>query len=209
MTQFKAIVGVAFSAALLVGPVRAQTPGSAIPDALRSLLGELCWTPTKVDTTRIDFFPAVRFSRGTCNDEHGDQRHAIVGLDSDSVFYLLASEQSFNFLVDRHPLKKPIAATGVLSYAQIVLELSGQSGPRPRFAQSWNDLPLAARDSARNYSVQPVQIHRSGRFWQLRVFTVLEGVFGPYIDGFDVSFDERGRFATVRPEWHWQARPGP
>jgi hypothetical protein len=120
-----------FLAVTALHPVRslAQSPGHAIPAALQSLTH--CWDELKVRDTSFSYFPGVRFIRGYCTGEHGDAMSGIVALDSDSVLYLFASSESLRFLLARHPIA-PLDSTGVLAYAPVALELSGQSSGHSR-----------------------------------------------------------------------------
>ena len=162
-----------------------------------------------MESVAVPWFPDVRFQRGICRDEHGDQLSALIALDSDSVLYLLNSAESFNFLVQRHPLRVSVDSSQALAYARTVLELSGQVGPSARLVNRWQDFPSAAQDSARRFSSAPFHKGHQGEVWSLRLFTIEEGVFGPYIKGFDVAFEDTGGFASARRGWHWQGHPGP
>jgi len=189
--------------------VGAQTPGVAIPDAFKSLIGQGCWDSLRVAPLSIPRFAGVRFYRGTCRGEHGDQLSATVGIDSDSVLYLLASSADFNFLADRHPADSLRDSAAVIAYAQLMLELSGELGPGARIIRWWEDLPKAARDSAQTFSTKPMYMRHDARGWTLRVFTTAPGVYGPYAAGWDLGFDAVGREAWSGRGWTWQRAAGP
>ena len=187
----------------------AQTPGVAISDAFKSVFGQWCWDSLRISNVVIPRFAGVRFYRGTCSGEHGDQLSTSVGIDSDSVLYLLASAADFNFLAYRHSADSLRDSTAVLAYGQLMLELSGELAPGARIVRRWEDLPAAARDSAQTFSNKPMYMRRDARGWTLRIFTTRPGVFGPYADGWDLSFDAVGREAWARRGWTWQRVAGP
>ena len=189
---------------------RAQTPGTAIRDALGSQIGQWCWSELRIDQIQIPQFPNVRFHRGRCVGEHGDELSALIAMDADSVLYLLASQESLNFLLYRHAPQVPKDSTQIVAYAKLLVELAGQVGSNARLVSQWSELPEAARDSARHYSVRPVQIVREGRRgWFVRLFTIEDGIWGPYANGFDVRFADTGKQADVGRGWHWQRVDGP
>jgi len=194
-----------------LGPQTAnsQSPGAAIPDAIRSVIGQWCWSELRIQDVKVPQFPGVRFKRGTCTGEHGDELSALVAIDSDSVLYLLTSSDALNFLLARHPVSVPKDTAGLLAHARLILDLAGQADPRASTVTAWENFPAAARDSARGYSVRPVQVVRQGPWWTVRLFTVEDGAFGPYANGYDVWFDPEGTRVDVKRAWHWQRVAGP
>ena len=65
------IVLLAMALALQPPHLEAQSPGTAVRTALRSLIGQWCWDSLRVVAVSLQPFPDVRFLRGTCADEHG------------------------------------------------------------------------------------------------------------------------------------------
>jgi hypothetical protein len=186
----------------------AQSPGAAIPEALRAVIGRWCSGSLALTPAPNLYFPAVRFTRGRCHNEHGDALTAVAAIDRDSVLYLLASPASFHFLVARHPVRLAIDSARVLDYARMALELSGHIDATARVVAQWDDIPVAARDSARRFSVRPVQITRAGRDWEARLFTIRHVSQGVIVEGFDVIVTRTGR-ADVLPGWNWRRLQGP
>ena len=171
------------------GGLHAQSPGRAIPDALRSLTHGFggCGDEPSVSRLDIAFFPSVRFFRGVCVLEHGDSTSATVGIDSDSVLYLLGSTGDFKFLVDRHP---PVGldSTTVLPYIRTGLELVGAIPSEARLIASWDVLPDSIRGviqpKGKPIYVAPIV---AGRGWSGVVYTATPGYHGDFVVRHDLT----------------------
>jgi hypothetical protein len=59
----------------------AQSPGVAIPEALRAVIGRWCSGPLTLTPAPNPYFPAVRFTRGQCHNKHGDALTAVAAID--------------------------------------------------------------------------------------------------------------------------------
>ena len=181
-------------------PASAQTPGHAVQSALESLTGGFggCGGIDAVRDTVIPQFPGVRFIRGTCVLEHGDSTSAIVALDGDSVLYLLASRDAFNFLVDRHPppLLDSVTVTG---YARLALELAGLADAYTHIVRTWAELPTAVRALRTQSDEQPVMInHQPGSStWQVTAWASGPCYEGNYFEVFHVDLN-RGRLVFAK-----------
>ena len=206
---------VACSAAVLILTVIAapdatgQSPGAAIQAAFKSEIGRWCWSRLTQSDTVLATFPGVRFVQAKCRNEHEEALSSIVGLDADSVLYLLTSRSAFNFLVTRHPPGTLKQEATVLAYAQTALVLAGYAMPTDRLVVAWTDVPLAARDSARKVAVRPVQVVETGNIWRLRLFLRSETAWGPAIRCYDVAVESSGRMWSAEKVWKWQAGYGP
>jgi hypothetical protein len=189
---------------------KAQSPGVAIPAAFNSMIGRWCKSRLALSDTTVTTFSSVRFVQARCNNEHDEALWAIVGLDADSVLYLLASDNAFNFLVARHPPALLKEEAAVVAYAQTAMILAGYGTPNDRLVTTWTELPVAARDSAQKVAVRPVQVVRSGgSWWDLRIFLRGESAWGPTVRCFDVIVESNGRLVLARKVWAWQAGYGP
>jgi len=209
----KSLLGLAaFAASVATTPhdrAWAQSPGSAIGQALQAALAHWCWAPPSTQALTLVQFPGVRFVRGSCPDEHDDLFTATVAIDADSVLYLLTSKDAFNFLVTRHPLTRALDSADVREFALLALQLSGYIGPGARLVARWQDLSEAMQDSARRSNVDPVYIGHQWGEWQLVLFTVQDGAFGPYVNRFDLWLGDSGQLNVVAHEGHWQRMSGP
>lgn len=184
------------------GKIQAQAPGRALMDALRSQTATPggCRESPDTATVAISFYPGVRFTRGTCTLEHGDPTSAIVGVDGDSVLYLLGSLSSLRFLERRHP---PVGGDSALvRYAMTALELTG-------------NIPVQGARIVRRSDVVPavrlllppdgrlLAIFHRGRDRRLTtvvVHTLTPGFDGPSVDRFEVDImDGRVIFVTRTP----------
>lgn len=179
----------------------AQSPGAALPDALASLVGGPggCFGDlTPVDTT-VAFFPGVRFARAYCSAEHGDSISAVVALDSDSVLYLLGSEDAFNFLVHRH---HPVGldSTSALAYARLGLEFTGHATGYASVVTSWTGIPAAARAGLNVGHDKWLYIYhpdpRSG--WDVHFGRIEHGYDGPYYYSNYVSIERDGKIFLAK-----------
>jgi len=135
------------------GPLVAQSPGTAIRDALRSLTHGWggCSTEPEPMPVSIAYFPTVHFFRDECIREHGDPTSALVGLDSDSVLYLLQSPSALKFLVNRHP---PVGrdSANTLHYARLSLEMAGAIPHQALLVLGATDLPSEASACVQAYA---------------------------------------------------------
>jgi len=120
-----------------------------------------------------------------------------VGLDSDSVLYLLGSEEAFNFLVDRHPPPR-LDSAGVLNYARLALELTGRVSVYARLLTSWDDLPASARLVVTWSEHRPSLIlsQAAAQYWQLWLFTVAPCFQGKFVQLHQVEL-AHGRIVHV------------
>jgi len=193
--------------AWLTAPLPAQSPGAAIPTALRVATSRPggCSLAPDLSTARIAAFPEVRFTRGHCVLEHGDPVTSIVGLDADSVLYLLSSKDDFNFLVARHP-PAPLDSAVVIAYALVALELSGATSGGSTQITRPEQLPAMARDSiwARSDRLVSVSPSMGGRMW--RVTLLIRGERGYYeppvvLHTLVLHTDGRLLFAETRILW--------
>jgi hypothetical protein len=180
---------VPFLLALALGLAAAEgaaqnSPGTAIPDALRSLtsgFGGCGEAPTLHDTT-FQYFPLVRFIRGYCTLEHGDPASAIVAIDSDSVLYLLGSVDAFRFLVQRHP-PPAVDSADLMAYVQVALELSGRTSAYDTLVRDFSQLPDSLRVVMVERGRKPLLIFvaADGRWLDARFYTLNRAHFGPVV----------------------------
>jgi hypothetical protein len=207
-------VRVGFWLFLLVIPslVRSQTPGTAVDTALAVLTGGLggCTTERQLTPYTTRFFPAVRFTRAQCVLEHGDSATAIVGLDADSVLYLLASTTDFNFLVARHPAVG-LDSASALSYAYTALELSGNlTGIRP--VASPAQVPVNARKAVRQRIVDFPYLTSLGENsgWKVVVVTrSYGGYYPPSLSRHDLLITTNGELMLVNSVVLWNRGASP
>ena len=191
----------------LATPIAAQSPGAVIPTALTSLtagFGGCSGPPVRRDTT-IAAFPQVRFVRGYCVREHGDSTTAIVGIDADSVLYLLGSDDAFRFLVNRHP-PPLIDSAKALAYARLALELSGLTSGLDRILMDFKDAPDTVRRLIRLGPPRPLMIRSqaNGKVWDVYVTTVAPGFKGPYYVSHEMSFLNTGYLMFVQDSFLYQ-----
>jgi len=177
------------------------TPGSAIPDALRSLtfgFGGCGKAPILRDTT-IQYFPHVRFVRGYCTLEHGDPTSAIVGIDSDSILYLLGSIDAFRFLTQQHP-PPAVDSAGLLAYVQVALELSGQTSAYDTLVRDFSQLPDSLRAALAQRDREPLHIFvaAGGRWLDARFYTIKPAHFGPWVHRRQVVILSNGYLVSVQ-----------
>ena len=185
----------------------AQSPGRVIPDALRSLTHGYggCSGDAPIARVEIEFWPNVQFFRTECVLEHGDSMSAIVGIDSDSVLYLLASDDAFKFLMDRHP-PAPIDSGRFLQFTKMALELTGRITGQARLLQAWSDLPdsvlsrLDPQGPALWYS-------RQGKGWVGTLYSASPGYYGAFVTRHEIVLLPGGRFVSsdslvYRPSGH-------
>jgi len=196
---------------LILGPVAgAQTPGSAVPAALHSLTYGAggCWDSLTIRDTIIEYFPGVRFFRGYCALEHGDPTSAIVALDRDSVLYLLASQESFDFLVDRHP-PPPLDSAHALAYARAALELSGHVSVYAHMITDWAGLPDRAKQATQWRAHEPFLMVARNAFWQVWLFTATTCLDGMYVTRHRLDLFRSGRLLAASDTVVYNSCRGP
>jgi hypothetical protein len=183
----------------------AQAPEAAIPTALRVLTSGPggCGVDPERTPAAVGFFPAVRFTRGSCILEHGDSAIAIVGMDSSHVLYLLDSKKAFNFLAASHP-PSGLGAANVLSYAYTALALSGTIiGTVP--VTKYTELPAAARETVRRKVERLTQVEAvGGHWWHVTVVTrAAGGYYQPSFWYHELDIDDSGQVEFGEPKLLW------
>ena len=193
-------------------PSAGQSPGAAIPAALRSLTsgpGGCLEAPVSKDIPLAQF-SGVRFVRGYCVLEHGDSTTAIVALDGDSVLYLLSSNDAFRFLVTRHS-PPAIDSSGALAYAGVALELSGHISGHAQVLTDWKNVPDTVRSLLHLKKNQPflVLTQGEGHVWDVFLTTVEPGYYGPYYVNHEAHFLNTGYLLFVRDTLLYHPGSGP
>jgi hypothetical protein len=197
--------------ALLVagGPAVAvgQSPGHAIPDALRSLTHGFggCFADGPISRVEIEFWPTVEFFRTECVLEHGDSASAIVGIDSDSVLYLLASDEAFKFLMDRHPTVA-IDSGNFLPFIRTALELTGRIPSQARLLRAWSDLPDSVVSRIKPQG-RVLWYGQRAKVWTGTVYTASAGYYGDFVTSHEIVLLPGGRLVSTdslvyRPSGH-------
>jgi hypothetical protein len=194
----------------LLAPVwaNAQSPGVAVPTALavrHSGFGG-CTGPLEFTPASSPFFPEVRFTRSRCVLEHGDPVTSIVGLDADSVLFLLASTDAFNFLVARHPPVR-LDSTTLVSYALSALEFTGIISAGETLISKAEQLPSGARDSSWvKAGVLPVvRPEAGGQLWHVTLVTRAEpGHYQPVVRRHELRLARSGQIVAMESRSVWR-----
>jgi len=167
--------------------VGAQSPGHAVADALRSVINRPggCFEEPTISRVAIEFFPQVQFFRTECVREHGDSTSALVALDADSVLYLLVSDASFKFLMDRHP-PGPVDSGTFVAFTKTALEMTGRIEAQARIITTWSELPDSLIHDIQPQG-EPLSFFPLGHgAWEGVVHTASPGYYGDFVVRHDV-----------------------
>ncbi len=121
--------------------------GGLLEDAMLAQVegGGGCTRIERVVQTPTPFFPRVQFVTGHCLNEHADELHSTVGVDSSGVIYSVRTTEGLRFLTRRHP---PVGLTrqSIGKFSSWVLQVLDALPAQCRLDQAQHTLSLSASE---------------------------------------------------------------